>query len=144
MTKLSTPISFFKKESKKLLRQAKANDAEALARIRRVLKDTVDASLMRIQYVIATEYGFSKWNELINSPATELKEALARKKIFIKHSEEPTKKIGTPLGNLFRGPEIIPTPPHFAVLAELFNNMTPQGQERCLDEAARVTGLFDR
>ena len=61
MTNLSTPIEYFKKEAKKLFKQIEANDAEALLRVRRVLKDQEDLTLMRIQHVIAVEHGFLKW-----------------------------------------------------------------------------------
>lgn len=140
-----TPIEYFKKEAKKLFRQVKANDAEALARVQRVLKDPVSISLMRIQHVIAVESGFSKWEELIETPAVELQSVIAKKKINNSRLDELPRRTGTPLGNFFRGhPEIIPTPPHFVALADMFDKMTPKEQERYLDEDARARGLFDR
>ena len=137
MTNSSTPIEYFKKEAKKLFRQVEANDAEALARVQRVLKDRGGISLMRIQHVIAVEFGFSKWEELIGTSAIELQSVITKKK-----NNLPLK--GTPLGNFFRGSGILPTPPHFAALADMFDKMTPKEQERYLDEDARAMRLFYR
>lgn len=144
MTNLSTPIEYFKKEAKRLIRQVQANDSEALARIHRVLKDPTEISLMRIQHVIAVEHGFLKWEDLIKASAMELQAAIARKKINSGCSNELPKRAGTPLGNFLRGPGIIPTPPHLAALADMFDKMTMEEQRRHLDEDARAMGLFDR
>lgn len=260
MTTLSTPIDYFKKEAKKLFRQVQANDAEALARVQRVLKDTTDVSLMRVQHVVAIDYGFPKWEDLIRANPVELHLAITMAKepllndfgigiydghrrlpkeerdaIFTKNrkvlreslnavaktimwlqarvapiktintnqssyrykhlaekdigyitngvfiaaaiiagypykiandgpnvlfamsekSIKETEKVhqsrsrgpnptGTPLGNFFRGPGIIPTPPLLAALADMFDSMTMEEQRRYLDEDARAMGLFNR
>ncbi len=144
MTNLSTPIEYFKKEAKKLFRQVQANDGEALARAQRVLKEPTEISLMRIQHVVAIEYGFSKWEDLIRASAVELQSAIAKSKPSSHRSNTPPNRTGTPLGNFLRGPGIIPTPPHLAALADKFDKMTMDEQRRYLDEDARAMGLFDR
>lgn len=144
MTNLSTPIEYFKKESKKLFRQVQANDAEALARVQRVLKDPTDVRLMRVQHVVAVEYGFSKWEDLVKASAVELQAAISRKKFSSHRSSAQPNRTGTPLGNFLRGPGIIQTQPHLAALADMFDKMTIDEQRRYLDEDARSMGLFDR
>lgn len=144
MTKLSTPIEYFKKEAKRLFRQVQASDAEALARVQRVLKDPTDISLMRIQHVVAVEHGFSKWEDLIKASAVELQSAISMKKAGSHHSNGLPNRTGTPLGNFLRGPGVIPTPPHLAALADMFDKMTMEEQRRYLDEDARRMGLFRR
>ncbi len=251
MTTLSTPIEYFKKEAKKLFRQVQANDAEALTRVQRVLKDATDVSLMRVQHVVAAEYGFSKWEDLIRANPVELHLAITMEKepllndfgigiydahkrlpkeqrdaiftrdrkvlrgsanavaktivwlqarvapiktinnnqssyrykhlaekdigyitngVFIaaaiiagypyKISEGPNvmfgmsevsiketqtlRRPGTPLGNFFRGPGVIPTPPHLAAIADMFDNMTMEEQRRYLEEDARARWPFNR
>ena len=141
MTNLSTPIEYFKKQAKRLLRQVQANDAEALARTRRVLKDPLDVSLMRIQHVVAVEHGFSKWENLVNASGAELQEAIARQKSNCHRTNEPPRRTPTPLGNFLRGPGNIPTPPHLRALADMFDEMTMEEQRRYLDEDARARGL---
>lgn len=144
MTNLSTPIEYFKKEAKKLFRQVQGNDAEALARVQRVLKDNTDISLMRVQHVVAVDYGFSKWEDLIRASAVELQSAISKKRASSHHSNGLPNRTGTPLGNFFRGPGIIPTPPHLAALADMFDKMTMEEQRQYLDEDARRMGLFRR
>lgn len=260
MTTLSTPIEYFKKEAKKLFRQVQANDAEAITRVQRVLNDPTNVSLMRVQHVVAIEYGFQKWEDLIGANPVELHLAITMEKVPLlndfgigiydghrrlskeerdaifkkdrkvlreslnpiaktimwlqtrvapiktininqssyryKHIAEKdigyitngvfiaaaiiagypykiandgpnvlfgmseksikeTEKVhqsrsrgpnstGTPLGNFFRGPGIIPTPPHLAALADMFDSMTVEDQRRYLDENARAMGLFNR
>lgn len=144
MTNSSTPIEYFKKEAKKLFRQVEANDAEALARVQRVLKDLVGISLMRAQHVIAVESGFSKWEDLIKTSAVELQSVIARKEANNSRANELPNRTGTPLGNFFRGSGILPPPPRFAALADMFDKMTPKEQERYLDEDARTGRLFNR
>jgi hypothetical protein len=144
MTNLPNPIEHFKKESKKLLRQVQAKDAEALARVQRVLKDLADVSLMRVQHVVAVENGFSKWEDLIKASALELQAIIMKKKVGRPRPDELPRKTGTPLGNFYRGPGIIPTQPYHAALADMFEIRTPQEQRCYLDEDARAKGLFDR
>jgi hypothetical protein len=144
MTNLSTPVEYFKKEAKKLFRQVQANDADALARVQRVLNDPTEISLMRIQHVVAIEYGFSKWEDLIMTSAVELQSAITRTKPSSHRSNTLPNRTGTPLGNFLRGPGIIPTPPHLTALADMFDKMSMDEQRRYLDEDARAMGLFDR
>lgn len=142
MTNTSTPIEYFKREAKRLFRQVQASDAEALARVQRVLKEPEDISLMRVQHVVAIEYGFSKWEALIKASAVELQSAMAMRKVSSPRSKELPNRTGTPLGNFLRGPGILPTPPHLEALADMFDKMTLKEQERYLDEDARAMGLF--
>lgn len=144
MTNSSTPIKYFKKEAKKLFRQVEAKDAEALARVQRVLKDPVDISLMRIQHVIAVESCFSKWEELIGTSAAELQSVISRKKTINFRLNELPRRTGTPLGNFLRGPDSLPTSPHLVALADMFDKMSMEEQRRYLDEDARAKGLFNR
>jgi hypothetical protein len=144
MTNSSTPIEYLKKEAKKLFRKFQANESEALARVQRVLTDPTNVSLMRVQHVIAVEFGFSKWEELIGTSIVELQSLITRKKISNSRLNEQPRRTGTPLGNFLRGPGIIPTPPHLAELADMFDKKTMEEQRRYLDEDARAMGLLDR
>ncbi len=134
MTNTSTPIEYFKKEAKKLFRQVEAGEAEALDRVKRVLKDSENISLMRVQHVIAVESGFLKWEDLIRASELEIRRAVTRSK----------NRTATPLGIFYRGTGIIPAKPENEALADMFDKMTPREQERWLDEDARRMGLFDR
>lgn len=138
MTTQSSPIEYFKNEARKLFKQAKADKAEAKARVLRVLKDSDEITLMRIQHVIAVEYGFLKWEALIKASDSELNSIIQR----FKKRRLPERK-GTPLGNFLRGPGILPTPPHLAEWADFFDTMTMDEQRRWLDEDARKMGVFD-
>ncbi len=62
------------------------------------------------------------------------------------HHSKPAAKMptGTPLGNFLRGSGIVPTPPHLAALADMFDKMTMEEQRQYLDEDARRMGLFRR
>ncbi len=99
---------------------------------------------MRVQHVVAVEYGFSKWEDLIKAPAAELQASIVKKKVSSNPSNKLPIRTGTPLGNFLRGPEIIPTPPQLAALADMFDQMTMEEQRRYLDEDARAMALFDR
>ena len=144
MANLSTPIVYFKKEAKKLFRQVQSNDAEAIARAQRVLKDLSDISLMRIQHVVAIEYGFSKWEDLIKASPVDLHSAISKKQASDPGSITRPLSNATPLGNFFRGPGIIPTSPHFGALADMFDKMTLDEQRRYLDEDARAMRQINR
>jgi hypothetical protein len=126
MTILLTQIDYFRREAKRLLRQVRAGDAEALARLHQV------------------ECGFSKWEDLIKASALELQAAIAMKKVGRPYSNLQPKRAGSPLGNLFRGPGGFPMPPNLTALADMFDKTTLREQERLLDENARAMGLFDR
>lgn len=134
MTDSSTQLEFFKKEAKKLFKQIKSNNTEAIERVSSVLKDSESMSLMRIQHVVAVEYGFLKWENLINASEVELRMAITRKK----------NSTGTPLGIFLRGTGIVPTSPHFSALADMVDKMTYEEQRRYLDEDARRMGVFSR
>lgn len=160
MTTQSTLIEYFKKEAKKLFKLVKANDAEAIARVLIVLKDPTNISLMRVQHVIAVEYGFLKWENLIKASAIDLQAAIARKKEMLlanvseksitANANNQRVKLRvpppgeTPLVSFLRGPFETPITPHLAEFANLMDTMTMKEQEQWLDEDARRMGLFDR
>lgn len=133
MTDTSTQIDFFKKEAKNLFKQAKADIPEAKERILRVLKDSENISLMRVQHVIAVESGFQKWGSLIEASETELRMAIVRKK----------NVTATPLGQFLRGTGIMSSN-RYDKLADMFDKMTMDEQRRYLDEDARKMGMFSR
>lgn len=137
MTTQSSPIEFFKNEAKKLFKQVKADKAEAKARVLRVLKDSEEITLMRVQHVIAVEYGFFKWEALIKASEGELNSIIQR----FRSLQLPEHK-GTPLGDFLRGPGFLPTSPHLAEWADFFDTMTMEEQRRWLDEDARKMGVI--
>lgn len=139
MATQSSPIEYFKNEAKKLYKQVKADKADAKARVMRVLKDSEEITLMRVQHVVAVENGFSKWESLINASEIELNSIVQR----YRKSQLPEGN-GTPLGNFLRGPGILPTPPNLAAWADFFDAMTMDEQRRWLDEDARNMGLFHK
>jgi hypothetical protein len=74
-------LEFERKQAKKLLRQLKKAEPEALARVHAKLKQSVDTppdefQLSDAQFTIAREYGFTSWPKLV-----EYFEALARHEI---------------------------------------------------------------
>lgn len=160
MTKASTPVEYFRKEAKRLLKQVNAKDEEALMRVMRVLKDPAEISLMRVQHVIAVEYGFSKWENLLLATAEELQLAISKKKeMHIQPQKESSISEGpiehtvklrvpppgeTPLVSMLRGPFESPMPPRYAAFADLMDTKTMREQERWLDEDARRMGLFKK
>lgn len=145
MTNTSTQIEYFKKEAKRLFKEVQANEAEALARVQRVLKDSEDISLMRIQHVIAVEYGFSQWTELTKTPANELQSAIAKSKTNRSYPNgQYYKSSKTPLAAFLRGPGMLPTPPHLESQAAMLDKMSLEDQRRYLDEDARKMGFFNK
>lgn len=54
-----------KKLAKELLRAFRAGDREAVARMRAALPDKTELSLADAQFVLAREYGFRSWRELV-------------------------------------------------------------------------------
>ncbi len=147
MTNTSTPIEYFKKEAKKLFRQVEAGEAEALVRVKRVLKDSENISLMRIQHVIAVEAGYPKWENMAKAPTVELQAAIARKRQLPNDSRVKLRvpPLGeTPLVSFLRGPFDVPPAPDNAAFANLMDTMTMKEQEQWLHEDARKMGLFDR
>ncbi|MBL7672045.1 MAG: hypothetical protein JNM39_16275 [Bdellovibrionaceae bacterium] len=147
MTNTSTPIEYFKKEAKKLFRQVEAGEAEALDRVKRVLKDSEDVSLMRVQHVIAVESGYPKWENLVKASTVELQAVISRKRELpndyrVKLRVPPPGE--TPLVSFLRGPFDVPPAPHNAAFANLMDTMTMKEQEQWLHEDARKMGLFDR
>lgn len=142
MTNTSTPIKYFKKEAKKLFLQAKASDNKALTRVTNALKNPDEISLMRAQHVIAVEYGFLKWEDLIKSSDLELQNAINKREATTPHLTWVQPRSRTPLGNFYRGPGIIPTSPENEALATFFDQMTQREQKMYLEEDARARGLI--
>lgn len=107
MTNTSAPIEYFKREAKKLFGQVDAGEAEALARVMGVLKDSEEISLMRVQHVIAVEAGFLKWENLIKASAIELQSLISRTKELPKDQQVKLRVPPpgeTPLVSFLRGP----------------------------------------
>ncbi len=77
--------------------------------------------LMRIQHVVAVEYGFSKWEELMKASADELQLAIKRARVGNITIYDLRSNKGTPLGNFIRGPGIIPTEPRREALVDMFD-----------------------
>ncbi len=86
-------IDFFREEAKRLLKSLKNNDKDAKKRCFTVFGDREDLSLMNIQHVIAKEYGFESWNDLIKQDPFKLAEVL----VFAKNKtiNTPFKKFGS-------------------------------------------------
>lgn len=133
MTTTSTRINYFKTEAKRLFRQIESGDSAALDRVQRVLKDSENISLMRVQHVIAAESGFLKWEDLIRASEAELHMAVTRSK----------NRTATPLGIFYRGTGVIPATLENEKLADMFDKMTQREQEILLREDANRMGLSD-
>ena len=69
-------IEYFQVEAKCLLKDFKKNLPEAKSRCETYFSGKTDLSLMNTQHVIAKEYGFDSWNDLISKESYELAEAL--------------------------------------------------------------------
>ena len=78
-------IEYFQVEAKCLLKDFKKNLPEAKSRCETYFSGKTDLSLMNTQHVIAKEYGFDSWNDLISKEPYELAEALivAKNKTFV-------------------------------------------------------------
>ena len=77
-------IEYFQVEAKCLLKDFKKNFPEAKSRCETYFSGKSDLSLMNAQHVIAKEYGFESWNDLISKEPHKLAEALivAKNKTF--------------------------------------------------------------
>jgi hypothetical protein len=153
MTHSSHPIEYLKKEAKKLFRRFKDGNAIACDRVQRVLKDSEEVSLMRIQHVVAVEYGYSNWETLIKAPLVDLQSAILEKKeqLLINVNEKSIATFPsdhrlnlrvpppgeTPLVTMLRGPFDLPMEPGSAAFADLMDTMTMEEQRRWLDEDSR-------
>ncbi|MBI5509138.1 MAG: hypothetical protein HY903_10325 [Deltaproteobacteria bacterium] len=89
-TDLSVPVEHFKKRAKDLLGQVRAQESEAIIRVRRVYNDlsgkadvdvASDFGLMRAQHVVAVEHCFASWEALCTSPGVEARLAITMAKI---------------------------------------------------------------
>lgn len=65
-----------RKLAKDLLRAWRRNETEAVARVRAELPDKQDITLADAQYVLAREYGFANWRELMDRVETKRFESL--------------------------------------------------------------------
>lgn len=77
---MSEYVEVFRVEAKSLLKNFRKNEKEAIARCERVFGDRCDLSLMNMQHVVAKEYGFDSWNELVKAERWQLAEALTATK----------------------------------------------------------------
>ena len=77
-------LEYFQVEAKCLLKDFKKNLPEAKSRCEKYFNGRDSLSLMSAQHVIAKEYGFDSWNDLISKEPHELAEALiiAKNKTF--------------------------------------------------------------
>ena len=77
-------IEYFQVEAKCLLKDFKKNLPKAKSRCEKYFNGRDSLSLMNAQHVIAKEYGFDSWNDLISKEPHELAEALiiAKNKTF--------------------------------------------------------------
>ena len=73
---MSEYVEVFRVEAKSLLKNFQKHEKEAVARCDRVFGDRQDVSLMNMQHVVAKEYGFDSWNELVKAERWQLAEAL--------------------------------------------------------------------
>lgn len=73
---MSEYVEVFRVEAKSLLKNFQKHEKEAVARCERVFGDRQDLSLMNMQHVVAKEYGFDSWNELVKAERWQLAEAL--------------------------------------------------------------------
>ena len=69
-------IEYFQVEAKCLLKDFKKNLPEAKSRCEKYFNGRDSLSLMNAQHVIAKEYGFESWNDLISKEPHKLAEAL--------------------------------------------------------------------
>ena len=78
-------IEYFQMEAKCLLKDFKKNLPEAKSRCEKYFNGRDSLSLMNTQHVIAKEYGFESWNDLIKQEPHKLAESLivAKNKKFV-------------------------------------------------------------
>ncbi|MCM1322624.1 MAG: hypothetical protein NC218_00370 [Acetobacter sp.] len=69
-------VDIFREEAKSLFQSFKNNDETAVARCAKVFGDKKDLTLMNIQHVIAKEYGFNQWKDIIEAQKWDLAGAL--------------------------------------------------------------------
>ena len=69
-------IEYFQVEAKCLLKDFKKNLPEAKSRCEKYFNGRDSLSLMNAQHVVAKEYGFESWNDLISQESHKLAEAL--------------------------------------------------------------------
>lgn len=73
-------VDVFREEAKFLFQSFKNDEETAVARCAKVFGDRKDLTLMNIQHVIAKEYGFNQWNDVIKAESWKLAEALVLNK----------------------------------------------------------------
>lgn len=78
-------VEVFREEAKSLFQSFKNNDETAVARCAKVFDDKKDLTLMNIQHVIAKEYGFNQWNDIVKVESWQLADALvlSKNKMFV-------------------------------------------------------------
>lgn len=81
MTSHMQSIEYFKKQAKQLFKQFEMKEPLAIARVEIHINDISNVSLMKIQHVIALEFGFEKWNDIISTSETARKLAIVMNRI---------------------------------------------------------------
>ncbi len=69
-------VDVFREEAKSLFSAYKNNEETAVARCAKVFGDRKNLTLMNIQHVIAKEYGFNQWNDILKAEKWDLAGAL--------------------------------------------------------------------
>lgn len=65
-------VDVFREEAKSLFQSFKNNEETAVARCTKVFGDKKNLTLMNIQHVIAKEYGFNQWNDIVKAQKWDL------------------------------------------------------------------------
>lgn len=78
-------VNVFREEAKSLFSAYKNNERDAVERCAKVFGAKTDLTLMNIQHVIAKEYGFNQWNDLVKAEGWQLAEilVLSKNKAFV-------------------------------------------------------------
>ena len=113
-------IEYFQIESKSLLKRFKQKDPATVALCKKYFESKEDISLMNTQHIIAKEYGFDSWNDLIKQEPHKLAESLivAKNKIlknafFLWHNNSV-------VSNLDRGIIHLSSPEHIGIDMKTF------------------------
>lgn len=69
-------VNVFREEAKSLFSAYKNHEQDAVERCAKVFGNKTDLTLMNIQHVIAKEYGFNQWNDIVKAEKWDLAGAL--------------------------------------------------------------------
>ncbi len=73
-------VDVFREEAKSLFSAYMNNEKTAVARCAKIFGDRKNLTLMNIQHVIAKEYGFNQWNDIVKAEKWDLAGALNKMK----------------------------------------------------------------